>query len=92
MRYMHAKKTEIKLSHTDARQNNQALILGGKTLSITSMSFPKRFNILPDGVMSKNPKGDRSMVNNNSECNSLLLRRQPTTKAICDSITKLAEI
>lgn len=81
-----------KFSHTDARQNNQALILGGKTLSITSMSFPKRFNILPDGVMSKNPRGDRSMPNNNSECKSLLLRRHPTANAVCDSTTKAAEI
>lgn len=61
-------------------------------LSITSISFPKRFNILPDGVVSKNPKGDRSMENNNSECSSLLLRRQPITNAVCDSTTKVAEI
>lgn len=91
VRYTH---TEIntKFSHTDARQNNQALILGGKTLSIMSMSFPKRFNILPDGVVSKNPRGDRSIPNNNSECRSLLLCRHPTTNAVCDSTTKVAEI
>lgn len=56
------------------------------------MSFPKRFNILPDGVVSKNPRGDRSMLNNNSECKSLLPRRHPTANAVCDSTTKMAEI
>lgn len=61
-------------------------------LSIMSISFPQRFNILPDGVVSKNPKGDRSMVNKNSECSSLLLRRQPIADAACDSTTKMAEI
>jgi len=85
-------RLKLKFSHTDARQNNQALIVGGKTLSIVSISFPKRFNILPDGVVSKNPKGNRSMVNNNPECSSLLLRRQPIANAVCDNTTKVAEI
>lgn len=86
------REINTKFSHTDARQNNQALILGGKTLSIMSMSFPKRFNNLPDGVVSKNPRGNRSVANNNSECRSLLLRRHPITNAVCDSTTKMAEI
>lgn len=55
----------MKVPRTETRQNNQALMLGGKTLSIMSTSFPKRFNILPDGVVSKNPIGERSIPNNN---------------------------
>lgn len=61
-------------------------------LSITSISFPNRFNILPDGVVSKNPNGDRNMTNNNSECSKLLLRIQPMAQNICANNIKMAEI
>lgn len=40
------------ISRTDAKQKNQALKVGGNTLSTISTSFPKRFKIRPDGVVS----------------------------------------
>lgn len=64
----------------------------GKTLSMTSTSFPKRLITLPDGVVSKNPTGNRRMPNNNSEWSSLLLRRHPMAIFICEIHTKNAEI
>lgn len=81
----------MKVSRTDTRQSNQALKLCGKTLSRTSTSFPRRFNILPDGVISKNPTGDRSMPNSNSICSSLLLRMHPTAIVSCASSTNVTE-
>ena len=67
-------------------------MVGGKTLSMTSTSFPNRLITLPDGVVSKNPTGNRRMPNNNSEWSSLLLRRHPMAILICEIHTKIAEI